>query len=235
MRLIDKEYTDHPFVGYRKMEPVLLDQGYVVNRKRVQRLMQAMGLVAVVPGPHNRRRAVQHPIYPYLLRGVKIERVNQVWSCDITYLPMPKGFLYLFAIEDWRSRAVLAWELSTTLDTAFCLQGLERALKCGKPEIFNSDQGCQFTSADFTGRLLQDDIRISMDGRGRAYDNIFIERLWRSVKYEDFYLHNYETPREVRTGLTSYFEYYNHKRHHQALGYRKPAAVHQELGGMLAP
>jgi putative transposase len=227
MRLIDQEYTAHPFLGYRKMVRFLRERGYPINKKRVARLMQVMGLQAMAPGPNTSRPAPQNPIYPYLLRGVKITRVNQVWSCDISYLPMPRGFVYLFAVIDWYSRFVLSWELSTTLDVAFCLEGLERALRFGRPEIFNTDQGSQFTSADFTGRLLTAGIMISMDGRGRALDNIFVERLWRTVKYEDIYLKGYETPREVFCGLGEYFPYYNEERPHQALDYRTPAAVYR--------
>ena len=188
MRRIDQEYTAHPFYGYRKILHVLREEGHAVNKKRVARLMGVMGLCASVPGPHTSRPAPEHTIYPYRLRGVKIERVDQVWSCDITYLPLPKGFLYLFAVIDWYSRYVLSWKLSNTLDTAFCLEGLEEALEQGQPGIFNTDQGAQFTSQEFTGRLLSYEITISMDGRGRALDNIFVERLWRSVKYEDVYL-----------------------------------------------
>lgn len=227
MRLIDQEYTAHPFLGYRKMVCFLRDRGHPINKKRVARLMQRMGLQAMVPGPNTSRPAPQNPIYPYLLRGVKVTRVNQVWSCDITYLPMPRGFVYLFAVIDWYSRYVLSWEISTTLDVAFCLEGLERALSLGTPEIFNTDQGSQFTSADFTGRLLAAGITISMDGRGRALDNIFVERLWRTVKYEDIYLKGYETPREVFCGLGGYFPYYNEERPHQALDYKTPIAVYR--------
>ena len=226
MRLIDKEYTRHPFLGYRKICRHLIDLGYTVNRKRAARLMQVMGLAAIVPGPNTSRPAPGNPIYPYLLRGLKIERVDQVWSCDITYLPMPKGFVYLFAVIDWFSRFVLSWEISTTLDTAFCLQGLDRALNLGNPEIFNTDQGSQFTSAEFTGRVKSAGISLSMDGRGRALDNIFVERLWRSVKYEDVYSKGYETPKEVYAGLKEYFQYYNWERPHQSLGYATPATVH---------
>jgi len=225
MRLIDREYTAHPFLGYRKMVRFLREHDHPVNKKRVARLMQVMGLQAMVPGPPTSRPMPQNPVYPYLLRGVKIEGVDQVWSCDITYLPMPKGFLYLFAVIDWYSRFVLSWEVSTTLDVAFCLEGLERALACGRPHIFNTDQGSQFTSADFTGRLLAAGVTISMDGRGRALDNIFVERLWRTVKYEDIYLKGYETPKAVYCGLREYFRYYNQERPHQALGYRTPAAI----------
>jgi putative transposase len=206
MRLIDEEYTAHPFLGYR--------------------LMHVMGLAAMVPGPNTSRPAPHNPVYPYLLRGVTIERVDQVWSCDITYLPMPKGFVYLFAVIDWFSRFVLSWEISTTLDTTFCLEGLERALCVGQPAIFNTDQGSQFTGAAFTSRLLSAGIALSMDGRGRALDNIFVERLWRTVKYEDVYLKGYATPKEVFAGLHAYFHYYNWERLHQALDYRTPAAMY---------
>jgi putative transposase len=185
-----------------------------------------MGLAGMVPGPNTSRPSPQNPVYPYLLRGVKIVRINQVWSCDITYIPMPKGFVYLFAVIDWYSRFVLAWELSTTLDAQFCLAGLERAFRYGKPEIFNSDQGVQFTSREFTGLLLAAAIAISMDGRGRALDNIFVERLWRTVKYEDIYLKDYATPKDVFAGLRDYFQFYNCERPHQSLGYRTPAQIY---------
>ena len=231
MRLIDEEYTAHPFFGYRKITRVLCQSGYAVNKKRIARLMQVMGLQAMVPGPNTSRPSPENPTYPYLLRGVTIEAVNQVWSCDITYIPMPKGFVYLFAVIDWYSRFVLAWQLSTTMDTAFCLDGLEQALASGKPGIFNSDQGVQFTSKEFIGRLLADDITISMDGRGRALDNIFVERLWRTVKYEDVYLKGYQTPKEVYSGLRDYFHFYNEARPHQALGYQTPAAVYRQSLG----
>ena len=226
MGLIDREYTRRPFFGSRKMVPILGRLGYSVNRKRVQRLMRLMGLAAMVPGPNTSRPAPQNPVYPYLLRGLRIEQINRVWSCDITYIPMPKGFVYLFAVIDWYSRFVLSWEISTTLDTGFCLDGLDRALTKGAPEIFNTDQGVQFTSKEFTGRLLCDGIAISMDGRGRALDNIFVERLWRTVKYEDVYLKAYETPKEALAGLRDYFQFYNWERPHQALNNRTPAEVH---------
>ena len=234
MRLIDVEYTSHPFSGYRKMVRFLNARDFAVNKKRIARLMQVMGLAAMVPGPHTSRPAPENKVYPYLLRGLTVERVNQVWSCDITYIPMPKGFVYLFAVIDWYSRFVLAWELSTTLDTAFCLEGLERALALGTPSIFNTDQGSQFTSTEFTGRLLKAEIAISMDGRGRALDNIFVERLWRTVKYEDVYLKGYQTPREVYGGLGEYFPFYNGERLHQSLDYRTPWQVHREGGGVVA-
>jgi putative transposase len=230
MRLIDQEYTAHPFLGYRKMVLFLREQGYPINKKRVARLMQQMGLQAMVPGPKTSQACVENRVYPYLLRGVVIERVDQVWSGDITYLPMPKGFVYLVAILDWYSRFVLSWQISTTLEGSFCLEALERALSLGRPAIFNSDQGSQFTSSAFTGRLLEAGVTISMDGRGRALDNIFVERLWRTVKYEDVYLKDYQTPRQVYCGLVDYFGYYNHKRPHQALAYRTPAWVYRAEG-----
>jgi putative transposase len=226
MRLIDLEYTRHPFYGYRKMVCFLRDQKHLVNKKRVARLMRLMGLAAMVPGPNTSRPAPQNPIYPYLLRGVEIVRINQVWSCDITYIPMPHGFVYLFAVIDWYSRYVLAWELSSTLDPAFCLEGLERAFTHGRPEIFNTDQGSQFTSLEFTRRVLASGAALSMDGRGRALDNIFVERLWRTVKYEEVYLKAYTTPREVWAGLAAYFPFYNSERPHQALAYQTPSVVY---------
>ena len=231
MHRIDREYTAHPFYGSRKMLHTLREEGHAVNKKRVQRLMGVMGLRAMTPGPHTgntSRSAPEHTIYPYRLRGVKIERVDQVWSCDITYLPLAHGYLYLFAVLDWYSRFVLAWKLSNTLDVAFCLDGLEEALSRGRPGIFNTDQGAQFTSREFTSRLLSAEITISMDGRGRALDNIFVERLWRTVKYEDVYLKAYETPSEASAGLGDYFRFYNGERPHQALGYRTPAVLYQE-------
>jgi len=235
MRLVDREYTRHPFFGYRRMVWFLRQQGYSVSKHRVRRLMHLMGLAGMLPGPHTSRPAPPHPVYPYLLRGVKIERVNQVWSCDITYLPMPSGFVYLFAVIDWYSRFVLSWEISTTLDNIFCLDGLENAFCYGKPDIFNTDQGSQFTADTFTGRVLKSGAALSMDGRGRALDNIFVERLWRTVKYEDVYIRRYETPREVRCGLGAYFPYYNEGRPHQSLSYRTPAQVYGEGGGQCAP
>jgi putative transposase len=226
MRTIDLEYTAHPFFGYRKMVRLLREAGHLVNKKRVQRLMHLMGLQAMVPGPNTSRPAPQNPVYPYLLRGVEIVRVNQVWSCDITYIPMPHGFVYLFAVIDWYSRFILAWELSPTLDTGFCLEGLERAFAYGRPEIFNTDQGSQFTSLDFTARVLASGAALSMDGRGRALDNIFVERFWRTIKYEDIYLKGYLTPREVWAGLAAYFPFYNSQRPHQSLDYQTPAVVY---------
>ena len=217
MRLIDAEYTRHPFYGYRKITHWLRSEGYLVNKKRIQRLMGLLGLAAIVPKPNLSKPHPSHPIYPYLLRGVPIERVNQVWSADITYIPLHPGWMYLVAVIDWFSRYVLAWEVSNTLDTDFCLVALERALKQGTPSIFNTDQGVQFTSAAFTGRLLQSKIAISMDGRGRALDNIFIERLWRTVKYEEVYPNDYSSLALGRQRLDAYFPFYNTERFHQAL------------------
>ena len=227
MRLIDQEYTKHPFLGYRKMVYFLREHDYFLNKKRVARLMHTMGLQAMVAGPTTSHPAVGNPVYPYLLGGITIAHVNQVWSCDITYVPLEKGFVYLFAVMDWYSRYVLAWELSPSLEVGFCLEGLQRALGLGKPAIFNSDQGSQFTSLAFTAVLKAACIAISMDGRGRYLDNIFVERLWRTVKQEEVYLKNYTSPKEVSLGLGDYFQYYNHKRHHQALGYRTPWSVYQ--------
>lgn len=226
MRLIDEQYTKTPFYGWPKMTVYLQQLDYPINHKRVQRLMQLMGLQAIYPKPRTSTPAPGHKIYPYLLRGLKITRPNQVWSADITYVPLPNGFMYLVAIIDWFSRYVLAWQLSNTLDGHFCIQALQQALQGGQPEIFNTDQGAQFTSLDFTSILEAAHIRISMDGRGRALDNIFVERLWRSVKYEDIYLKDYATVPALITGLTSYFTFYNNERFHQSLGYRTPVEVH---------
>ena len=227
MRLLDEQYTRTPFYGSRKMMVWLQTQGYGVDRGRVRRLMRLMGLETIYPKPRLSQPGEPSVRYPYLLRGVSIDRVNQVWSCDITYIRLARGFVYLMAIIDWFSRFVLAWELSTTLDTSFCLEALERALQTARPEIFNTDQGVQFTSKDFTGRLLQSDIRISWDGRGRALDNVFVERLWRSVKYEEVYLKDYQTVSEARNGLADYFRFYNHERYHQSLDYKTPFAVYR--------
>jgi putative transposase len=226
MRQIDELYLKRPFYGYPRMTGWLQDLGWAVNEKRVARLMRLMGLQAVLPGPPTSRRHPEHRVYPYLLRDLTIGAPDEVWCADITYVPMKRGFLYLVAIMDWFSRYVLAWELSNSLETAFCLEALERALKRGPPGIFNTDQGSQFTSEDFTGRLEQAEIRISMDGLGRVTDNIFIERLWRSVKYEDIYLRDYADGAETRRGLERYFQFYNTERRHQALGNRVPAEVH---------
>jgi len=225
MKLIDRQYLVTPFYGARKIAAWLKGQGHRVNRKRVRRLMQIMGLKAIYRRPRTSKPAPGHKIYPYLLSGMKITRPNQVWAADITYIPMARGFLYLVAIIDWYSRYVLSWRLSNTLDASFCAEALEEALRKGKPEIFNTDQGAQFTGEAFTGLLEQHGVRISMDGKGRYSDNLFIERLWRTVKYEEVYLKAYQDGRDARIGLGSYFSFYNTERPHQALSYRTPAEV----------
>ena len=225
MKLIDHQYLVAPFYGARKIAAWLKGQNYSVNRKRVRRLMRMMGLKAIYRRPRTSKPAAGHKIYPYLLGGLKITRPNQVWAADITYIPMARGFLYLVAIIDWYSRYVLSWRLSNTLDAGFCVEALEEALKKGRPDIFNTDQGAQFTSEAFTGLLQQHGVRISMDGKGSYNDNLFIERLWRSVKYEEVYLKAYQDGREARIGLGNYFRFYNTERPHQALGYRTPAEV----------
>jgi len=226
MRLIDEQYTRTPFYGWPRMTASLQRAGYPVNHKRIQRLMRLMGLQAVYPKPRTTIPTAGHQVYPYLLRDLEIVRVGQVWCADITYIPMHRGFMYLVAIMDWFSRYVLAWQLSNTLDGQFCLDALDQALQLGTPEIFNTDQGVQFTALAFTSRLAAAGIRISMDGRGRVLDNIFVERLWRSVKYEDIYLKDYASVPELHTGLHSYFQFYDYVRPHQSLGYRTPAEVH---------
>ncbi len=226
MRLLDEQYLKTPFYGWPKLTAWLRQQGYAVNHKRVQRLLHLMGLQAIYPKPRTSIAAPGHKIYPYLLRGLAITRPNQVWSADITYLPLPHGFMYLVAIIDWFSRYVLAWQLSNTLDGRFCREALQRALSRSQPEIFNTDQGVQFTAAEFTAGLEATHIRISMDGRGRALDNIFIERLWRSLKYEDIYLKLYASVSELAVGLAAYFRFYNDERLHQSLAYRTPAQIH---------
>ena len=229
---IDAEYTRHPFFGSRKMTVYLCGIGHQVNRKRIQRLMGILGLAGMAPGPNTSRPSPQHLIYPYLLRGVAVTKPNQVWSTDITYIRLARGFVYLVAVIDWYSRKVLSWQLSNTLDSRFCVDCLEQALKTyGVPEIFNTDQGCQFTSEAFTGVLKAHCITISMDGRGRALDNIFVERLWRSVKHEDVYLKGYDTMPEVQLGLTKYFLFYNRERTHQSLGYKTPDVVYRTANG----
>jgi len=230
-RQVDEIYTEMPFYGSRRMAVALQERNrFPVNRKRVQRLMREMGIEAIHPGPRTSIPNVAHKKFPYLLRNVPIQRVNQVWSVDITYIPLKTGFAYLVAIMDWHSRYVLSWRLSNTMNADFCVETLKDSLsKYGKPEIFNSDQGSQFTSDEFLQPLIERDISISMDGRGRAHDNIFIERLWRSVKYENVYLKGYETIEDARTGLTDYFELYNNRRLHQSLGYKPPVVVHYAL------
>jgi len=227
MRQIDEVYTAYPFYGSRRITAALnRAQTVRLNRKRIVRLMRIMGIRGLAPGPDTSKPHPENKVYPYLLRGLAIERANQVWSTDITYIPMPKGFMYLVAIIDWYSRYVLSWQLSNTLDTAFCLDALEQALQINTPSIFNTDQGVQFTSEAFTGALLKKTIRISMDGRGRALDNIFVERLWRTVKYENIYLNEYPTVAALRQGLKDYFTFYNQVRGHQSLNYQTPAEVY---------
>jgi putative transposase len=226
MRLIDEEYTRHPFYGVRRMTAWLQRQGYPVNHKRIRRLMRLMGLAAIYPKPRLSQVLQEHETFPYLLRELDIIRPNQVWCTDITYIRLIQGFVYLVVMMDWYSRYVLSWAMSTTMDTTFCVEALHRALDRATPEIFNSDQGPQFTSREFTEGLKEAGIAISMDGRGRVYDNIFIERLWRSVKYEEVYLHDYVTVRTARTRLGGYFDYYNTERPHQALEYNTPAEVY---------
>jgi putative transposase len=230
MRLIDEQYTACPFYGSRRMTAWLVQHGEEVNRKRVRRLMRTMGLEAIYPKPRLSTPGKGHKIYPYLLRGVQVERPDQVWSTDITYVPMISGFMYLAAVIDWYSRYVIAWRLSNTLDGSFCTEMLEEALRGGRPEVFNTDQGAQFTATAFTGRLEAAGVAVSMDGRGRALDNVFVERLWRSVKYEDIYVRGYEAVPDLHRGLGRYFGFYNDERLHQSLGYRTPAAVYRGSG-----
>ncbi len=229
MRLIDEQYLRHPEYGSPRMTDWLNGKDYQVNHKRVARLMRTMGLQAITPGPHTSKPCTSHKIYPYLLRNVDITRVKQVWSTDFTYIPMQHGYMYLTAVIDWYSRYVLSWELSNCMDSPFCVSALKEALDCyGEPEIFNSDQGSQYTSEDFTSILLDRQISISMDGRGRALDNVFIERLWWSVKYENVYPRNYEDGHELYAGLDKYFQYYNNERQHSSLDKRTPVAVFSE-------
>jgi putative transposase len=229
MRLLDEQYTRTPYYGIRRMTAWLRTQGYQVNHKRVQRLLRLMGLEAIYQKPRLRPLGAGQQVYPYLLRGVPIARVNQVWSTDITYIRLLRGFVYVVAILDWFSRYVVAWEVSVTLDSDFCISALERALVHAQPEIFNSDQGAQFTSTAFTERLKARGIHISMDGRGRALDNIFVERLWRTLKYEEVYLHDYRSVSEAIWHLGRYFTFYNRERLHQALNYQTPEAVYRQL------
>ncbi|MBU2818237.1 MAG: IS3-like element ISAfe17 family transposase [Acidithiobacillus sp.] len=227
MDLLDAQYTTTPFYGSRRMTVYLQNLGFRVNRKRVQRLMRTLGLAGMAPGPHTSRPHPEHKIYPYLLRGLTIDRPGQVWSTDITYIRLRHGFVYLVAIMDWYSRKVLSWRISNTMEAEFCVACLEEALqRYGAPEIFNTDQGSQFTAEAFTGLLQAHGVQISMDGRGRALDNIFVERLWRSVKYEDIYLRGYGHVPELMVGLTAYFEFYNSRRPHQSLGYLTPDQVY---------
>lgn len=230
MTFIDKQYIKTPTYGSRRMAGQMRLEGRQVNRKRIRRLMSQMGLAAIYPKPRLSVRSKEHKIYPYLLRNVAIERNDQVWSSDITYIPLRKGFMYLTVVMDWYSRYVLSWRLSNSLDADFCLDALNDALSTTSPEIFNTDQGSQYTSVAFTGRLQQAGIKISMDGRGRALDNIFVERLWRSVKYEDIYLKDYQTVKELWAGLEQYFRQYNHERPHQGLNGKTPAMVYFSCG-----
>lgn len=228
MKAVDQIYTRRPFYGSRKIVFELRQAGHDVNRKRVQRLMRTMGLQALVPGPHTSKPHPEHRIYPYLLRGVDVTRPNQVWAADITYIPLDSGWAYLVAVMDWYSRTVLAWELSNTMTIDFCIHAAQDALKHhGTPEIFNTDQGAQFTSPDFIDVLTREGVAISMDGKGRATDNIFVERLWRSLKYEDVYLHNYATLAEARAGIGRWIRFYNQRRPHQALANYTPMDVYR--------
>lgn len=232
MQLIDEEYTRHPFYGSRKMRDYLRRQGHKVNRKRIQRLMRKMGIKSVAPSPNTSKPSLEHKVYPYLLNGLEIKRANQVWCTDITYIRLSGGFVYLVAVMDWYSRKVLSWEVSASMDDSFCVSALERALRLyPKPEIFNTDQGSQFTGKAFTGVLKDHKIRISMDGKGRCMDNIFIERLWRSVKYEEIYLNDYETTQELRKALRKYFHFYNTERPHQTFDGATPLEIYKQSIG----
>lgn len=227
MRLMDEEHLRHPARGSRQLVDFLEDQGFAVNRKRVQRLMRKMGIEGISPKRRTTLRNSGHQVYPYLLRGLAIERPNQVWSSDITYIPMKCGFMYLVAVMDWFSRHVLSWRLSNSMDADFCVEALEGALELATPEIFNTDQGAQFTSREFTGALRASGVSISMDGKGRAIDNVMIERLWRTVKYEEIYLKEYTTGTDLYKGLRSYFNFYTRERRHQSLDRQTPAEVYR--------
>jgi putative transposase len=233
---IDRIFTKWPFYGARKIVWELRGRGNKVNRKRVQRLMRMMGLQALVPGPHTSKPHPEHPIYPYLLGRMDIIRPDQAWAADITYIPLEYGWAYLIAIIDWYSRAILAWRLSNTMTVEFCIEALEDALRHhGPPEVFNTDQGGQFTSPDFTGTLKRAGITISMDGKGRATDNVFVERVWRSLKYEDVYLHNYEELSEAQTGIGRWIHFYNEKRPHQSLGNHRPMEIYNGFHTLESP
>jgi putative transposase len=226
MKLIDRQYLETPFYGARKVAAWLKSQGQMVNRKRVRRLMQLMGLKAIYRKPRTSKPGPGHKIYPYLLRGMKITRPNQVWAADITYIPMQKGFMYLVVILDWYSRHILAWRLSNSLESDFCLEALQEALRKGKPEIFNTDQGSQFTAQEFIAMLESQGIRVSMDGSGRYTDNLFIERFWRTLKYEEVYLKAYQDMKDAKSEISRYIRFYNGERPHQALEYKTPAEVY---------
>jgi putative transposase len=230
MRKIDELYTDDSSRGSRSIRRQLKRQGIIVNRKRIQRLMRLMGIEAVYPKPRTTRRHPGHKVYPYLLRGMNIERPNQVWAADITYVPMNHGFMYLVAVMDWYSRKILSWRVSNTMDANFCVEALQEALsRYGRPEIFNTDQGSQFTSKDFTGTLKEHDVKISMDGRGRCLDNIFIERLWWTIKYQYLYLHSFDNGLALRRGLAGWISRYNHDRGHSSLDDKTPDEVYYGL------
>lgn len=230
MRRLDELHLELPFYGSRRMAQELRGEGLIANRKRVQRLMRLMGLEAIAPKPDTSRPAPEHPVYPYLLRHLKVSRVNQVWAADITYVPLSHGFAYLVAVMDWYSRRVLSWRLSNTMESTFCVEALQEALsRFGGPEIFNTDQGSQFTDGVFTRVLLDRGVKISMDGKGRCIDNIFVERLWRSLKYEEVYLNPYDSLLEARAGIGRYLRFYNERRKHQALGYQTPASFYDGL------
>jgi putative transposase len=226
MRKLDELYTEHPYYGVRRMTACLRRNQEEVNIKRVRRLLRLMGLEAIYPKKNLSKANKEHVIYPYLLRGVAIVRNDQVWSTDITYIRLRNGFVYLMAVIDWFSRYVLDWQLNITLEADFCIETLDRVLQNGKPEIFNTDQGSQFTTPRFVNPLLNNGVRVSMDGRGRALDNVFVERLWRSLKQEKVYLEDFRTVKEAKTGIADYFEYYNHRRPHQSLDYKTPAEVY---------
>jgi putative transposase len=227
MNRIDKIYTKYPFYGVRKITDEFRKMGMIYNHKRIWRLMQLMGIQALIPKRNLSKHNKDHHVFPYLLRNIDITETDQVWSTDITYIPMYKGFAYLVAVIDWFSRYVLSWEISNTLDVYFCLNALDKALRSGKPEIFNTDQGSQFTSLSFVNKVLDNNIRLSMDSKGRALDNIFIERLWRSLKYEDIYLKEYQSFPELHEGLRKYFNFYNNERSHQSLGYKTPVEIYR--------
>lgn len=226
--MIDEQYLKTPFYGSRRMTEVLKRQGHVINRKRVSRLMQQLGLIALAPSPLTSISSKEHKKYPYLLKGVEINRCNQVWAADITYIPVDEGYLYFVAIIDWFSRFILSWRLSNNLESDFCVEALKEALKHGQPSIFNTDQGVQFTSYQFTEELNERAIKISMDGKGHYWDNIIVERLWRTLKYEEVYLHNYQNTEEAYEGLSNYTYFYNHERLHQALGYQSPWEIYKK-------
>lgn len=232
---IDKIYTDRPYYGSRRMTVTLRNEGFEVNRKRVQRYMVQMGLEAIYPGPNLSKCDLKNRTYPYLLRGISVERVNQVWGIDITYIRLDGGWMYLVAIIDWYSRYVISWELEQSMEIDFVIRAVRKALLTGMPEIFNSDQGSHFTSPQYIELLTGEDIRISMDGKKRALDNIFTERFWRSLKYEEVYLHNYSSPREARKGISKYIEFYNEERPHQSLGYITPGEVYRGDGSVSIP